>query len=345
MPQGRVRDFGITIGRLPSGPHNAITDVPGVLVGHVTVCQGDAVRTGVTALLPHERNLFAEPVPAATHVINGFGKSLGLPQIAELGVIETPICLTSTLNIWRVADAMVDYLAARNPGAYSFNIVCGECNDGYLNDAVGRHVTAAHVHAALENAAAGPVAEGCVGAGMGMRGFGYKAGIGTSSRLIRLEGAEHTVGVLVLTNTGEPLELRIDGLPVGRWLHQAPPQSQELGSIMIIVATDAKLDPRQLQRLAKRATFGLARAGGTAGHGSGDFVIAFAVPPREAPPIPEARITHLFLPVIEAVEEAIINSLFTAETVTGRDGHKAEALPVERVVELLRQHSHSAGGH
>jgi D-aminopeptidase len=337
MARKRARELDISIGRFKTGRHNAITDVAGVRVGHVTVVEGDSVRTGVTAIVPHDRNVFKEKVPAAVHVINGYGKSLGLAQVEELGEIETPICLTNTLNIWRAADAMLDYMIRENPDGGSFNVVCGECNDGFLNDIKARAVTAEHVIEALDKAASGHVDEGCVGAGTGMRGFGFKAGIGTSSRVADVNGAEYTAGVLVLTNTGYAQELRVDGVPVGRLL-QAEGEPEDKGSIMIIVATDAPVDSRQLTRLAKRAAFGLARAGGTAGHGSGDFVIAFAVPDAKSALLDDrSGADKLFVPVIEATEEAIINSLFMAEPTTGRDGHHMDAIPAERVKELVQE--------
>lgn len=344
----RARDLGICIGELPPGPLNAIVDVPEVAVGHVSVVAEEGpARTGVTAILPHPGNPFTEKVCAAVEVINGFGKSVGLPQVAELGNIETPILLTNTLSVWAVADAVVDWVAERNPGVRSFNPVVGECNDGALNDILGRHVKACHVHQALAEASCKDTREGNVGAGVGMTGFGWKAGIGTASRLLPgpLEG--YRLGALVLTNTGSAKDLRVDGGPVGRHLRppkQAPPPG---GSIIMVLATDAPLESRQLQRIAKRAGFGLARVGGIADHGSGDFVIAFSTGNRITArgeqgiggcrPVAEADLSGLFRAAIEATEEAILNSLLRAETLVGREGTRRVAIPVEGLVDALRR--------
>lgn len=352
----RAREIGIRIGPLQTGPRNAITDVPGVKVGHVSLVEGDGplrpgegpIRTGVTAVLPHGGNLFVEKVCAAAHVINGFGKSVGLPQVAELGNIETPIMLTNTLNVWTVADALVDYVSEQNPKVGSFNPVVGECNDGFLNDILGRHVRKTHVFRALEDAGVA-VAEGNVGAGVGMSGFGWKGGIGTSSRRPAGEMSDSTVGVLALTNTGQASELRIDGVPVGRELTPAS-YTEIAGSIMMIVATDAPLSARQLGRVGRRATFGLARTGGTASHGSGDFAIAFTTGNRisasgrqSATPdhlVPEPHLSLLFNAVIDATEEAILNSLLKAETLTGRDDHTRIGIPIDRVKRILERYRH-----
>lgn len=346
----RLSDLGVRIGTLAPGPKNAITDVEGVRVGQVTLVEGDAVRTGVTAVVPHPGNVFEEKVVAAVHVINAFGKSIGLPQIEELGEIETPILLTGTLNVWRVADALLEYMIRRSPTVYSFNLVVAECNDSFLNDAHVRPVGREHVFRALESASDGPVEEGCVGAGTGMSGFGFKAGIGTASRVLPTEDGEYVVGALVLTNTGSPGDFRIDGVPVGRELQAQSdaPEGGE-GSIILLVATDAPVSSRQLARIAKRATFGLARAGGIAGHGSGDFVIAFSTANRISPCsgltctheiVVEGRITPLFRATIEATEEAIVNSVLRAHTVVGRNGHIRRAIPIDRVVDTIGRYVH-----
>ncbi len=350
----RAREIGIQIGNLPTGELNGIIDVPGVKVGHVTRIAGEGslspgngpIRTGVTAILPHDSNIFREKVTATAHIINAFGKSIGLPQLLELGNIETPILLTGTLNVWTAADALVDYVSAQNPGVYSFNPIVGECNDSFLNDILGRHVQREHVFEALETATHTNVEEGVVGAGVGMSGFGWKAGIGTASRVVHVEGTAYTVGVLVLTNTGAVSDLRIDGFPVGQHLTPEESSEERPGSIMIIVATDAPLSHRQLTRVARRATFGLARTGAVASHGSGDFVIAFSTTNRIGTSPPEgggslstfhdeSALTFLFRAVIEATEESIINSLLKAHTVVGRDGNVRYGIPIHRIVEIL----------
>jgi len=355
-PRPRARDIGIAVGSGSPGPLNAITDVPGVRVGHISLIRGEGelrvgegpVRTGVTAVLPHGGNLFAAKVRAAGFILNGFGKSVGLPQLAELGCIETPILLTGTLSTWRVADALVDYAARSNPGVYSFNPVVCECNDSRLSDALGRHVTAADVLAAIECAQEGPVAEGNVGAGVGMTAFGWKAGIGTASRTGRVQAGPFTVGALVLANTGEPGELRVGGIPVGDALRpDAVEQECGDGSIIMLVATDASLSHRQLSRMAKRAALGLGRTGATASHGSGDFAIAFSTTARidtegrevheGGAPVREPELSRLFGATVEAVEEAILNSLLRAENMTGRDGAVSRAIPVQRLLQVLER--------
>ncbi|MFQ6039749.1 MAG: P1 family peptidase [Candidatus Poribacteria bacterium] len=352
----RARDVGVTIGKMPTGALNAITDVPGVKVGHVALIEGEGkliigrgpIRTGVTAIVPHSGNIFTEKVCAAAHIINAFGKSVGLPQVIELGNIETPIMLTNTLNVWTVADAVVDYIARQNEGVYSFNPVVGECNDSGLNDILGRHVKREHVFQALENASETNVEEGNVGAGVGMTGFGWKGGIGTASRLLPKDLGDFTLGVMVLTNTGAATDLRIDGIPVGRELTPDSYSEDASGSIMIIVATDAPLSARQLSRVARRAAFGLARTGATASHGSGDFVIAFSTGNRISAAskqaaasdefVPEHQLSSLFRAVIEATEEAIVNSILKAETMTGRDGNTRVGIPIERVIAIISKH-------
>ena len=352
----RPRELGLEIGILKPGSNNSITDVSGVLVGHATVQRGDSVRTGVTAILPHSGNLFQEKIPAAVFVGNGFGKLMGVTQIEELGNLESPILLTNTLNTPRVADALIAYMLGLpgNENMRSVNVVVGETNDGFLNDIRGRHVGRDEVFAALQEAKPGPVAEGCVGAGTGTVCFGWKGGIGTSSRALPNSAGGYTVGVLVQTNFGGVLT--INGAPVGRELGQfalqeALPYSGSDGSCMIIVATDAPLDARNLKRLAARAMLGLARTGGYASNGSGDYVIAFST-------AQENRVAHrtnakvqnqlallndetspLFLAVVEATEEAIINSLFMATTTRGFGGHVVEALPIERTLAILKKYN------
>jgi D-aminopeptidase len=347
----RSRDIGIAPGVMPVGPLNAITDVAGVAVGHATVREGDSVRTGVTAILPHGGNPFQERVPAAIHVGNGFGKLVGVTQVAELGELETPILLTCTLCVWRAADAMVARLLA-GPGmaeVRSINPVVGETNDGYALNAIrSRPVTERHVRAALESAAGGPVAEGSVGAGTGTVAFGWKGGIGTSSRRMKSDGG-WTVGVLVQSNFGG--DLHILGVPVGRTLARngltitGEPQGAR-GSIMIVVATDAPLSDRNLRRLAARAIIGVGRTGSAMDNGSGDYVIAFSTHPsvrrrygeerRTAAELGNDAMSELFEGTVEATEEAIYNSLFRATTQRA-NGNTVEAIPVEEVRGILRK--------
>ncbi len=351
QPKPRARALGVINGTLEPGPLNAITDVAGVKVGQTTVRQGDSVRTGVTAILPHSGNLFLERVPASIHVGNGFGKLLGVTQVRELGELETPILLTCTLCVWRVADALVSELLAQ-PGmeqVRSINPVVGETNDGYVLNVIRRRlVTQADVHHALVSANSGPVAEGSVGAGAGTIAFGWKGGIGTASRKAKAADSSWTVGVLVQTNFGG--DLTILGVPVGRALgrngvsKEAVDQGKK-GSIMMVVATDAPLSNRNLDRLAARAIIGLGRTGAVGDNGSGDYVIAFSTHPsvrraRGAPRLTGSEIgndqmSDLFEAVVEATEEAIYNSLFTATTVKA-NGYVVEALPVDTVMKILR---------
>lgn len=348
----RARDVGVAPGTLPTGPLNAITDVPGVLVGQTTVIRGDSVRTGVTAILPHGGNLYRDRVPAAVFVINGFGKLVGTTQLHELGELESPILLTCTLCVWKAADAMAAWLLEQ-PGmadVRSINPVVGETNDAFLDAIRERPISAPDVVAALTGARAGPVAEGSVGAGTGTTTLGWKGGIGTSSRRVQVGDSTWTVGVLVQTNFGGSGGLILMGVPVGRLLGRdglsgvVAPRGPT-GSIMIIVATDAPLSDRNLERLASRATIGLGRAGGTAGNGSGDYVLSFSTNPsvrrpvgmplRTTPELANDAMSGLFAGVIEATEEAIDNALFAATTVTA-NGHTAEALPIDEILALLR---------
>jgi D-aminopeptidase len=329
----RARDLGITIGSMPTGPLNAITDVAGVRVGHATLIRGDNIRTGVTAILPHGGNLFQEKVPAAVFVGNGFGKIIGTTQIEELGEIETPILLTSTLNVPRVADALLDYMLALpgNEQVRSINSVVAETNDGTLNDIRSRPVGRDEVFQAIKSATSGPVEEGSVGAGTGTIAFGFKGGIGTSSR----RAGNYTIGVLVQTNFGG--SLMIAGVPVGRELNATEGGGTPRGSCVMVIATDAPADARNLKRIAARAIMGLARTGASGSNGSGDYAIAFSTA-RGVAPLANDAMSPLFLATIEATEEAIINSLFRATTVTG-NGHTAEALPLDATKEILRKHA------
>jgi len=367
QPRPRARDLGLVVGMLPPGKLDAITDVAGVRVGHATLIKGDNVRTGVTAVLPHGGNLFQEKVPAAIFVGNGFGKLMGSTQVNELGEIETPVLLTGTLNVPRVADALLDWMLGLpgNEEVRSINPVVAETNDGHLNDIRGRHVGRAEVFAALNSATGGPVAEGSVGAGTGTVAFGFKGGIGTASRVVPQQAGGYTVGVLVQTNFGGVLQ--INGAPVGRELGQyylkeqlepergnprtglnAEVSDRADGSIIMVVATDTPLDARNLKRLAARAMLGLARTGSPSTNGSGDYVIAFSASPqsrirpservRQTQVLSNEAMSPLFLAAVEATEEAIYNSLLRATTVTGRDGHRVEALPIERTVEILKKY-------
>ena len=350
--QERPRDLGIEIGVLTPGNLNSITDVSGVKVGHETLILGDSVRTGVTAILPHGGNIFQQKVPAAVFVGNGFGKLAGTTQIMELGNIETPIILTNTLNVPVAMTAVVNYTLNQkgNEEVRSVNAVIGETNDGYLNDIRGQHVKQEHVLAAINNASEGAVKEGNVGAGTGTIAFGFKGGIGTASRKLPESLGGYTVGVLVQTNFGGVLQ--INGINVGKELKKFSFSNHLLnnvdGSCMIVVATDAPLDARNLERLSKRAFMGLAKTGGIASNGSGDYVISFStaegvrIPYEVKEPLLAQQVVHndrmspIFMAAIEATEEAIINSLFMAETMTGFKGRKIEQLPVKKVLEIMK---------
>ncbi len=352
--QSRLGDVGLHIGVMPSGKYDAITDVKGVQVGQVTLIRGDDVRTGVTAILPHDGNVFQEKVPAAVYVGNGFGKMTGLSQIRELGNLETPIVLTNTLSVPVAAEALLEYTLdlPGNERVRSVNPVVGETNDGYLNDIRGRHVQVSDVLEAIRRAHGGPVEEGVTGAGTGTVCFGFKGGIGTASRVVPEEYGGYTVGVLVQTNFGG--NLRVAGVPVGEllgqyYLHDKLAATPD-GSCMIVVATDAPLSSRNLQRLAKRAMLGLGNTGGISSNGSGDYVIAFSTAPevripyrskniyREEKVLRNDSMSPLFMAVEEATEEAILNSLFTAHTVSGYKGHTVEALPVKKVLKIMREY-------
>ncbi len=349
----RARELGIRPGVYEPGPKNAITDVAGVLVGQVTIIEGDNVRTGVTAILPHGGNLFQDKVAGAVFVYNGFGKLTGSTQVNELGQIETPIVLTNTVSVWDVASAVAAWTLAQpgNEDVPRANPVVGETNDGWLNDIRGFHVKAEHVKRALHDASDGPVEEGVVGAGTGTVAFGWKGGIGTSSRHLPEKDGGFVVGVLVQTNFGG--RLTIAGVPVWKKMEpsethagdfDSPPRNRADGSCMMVVATDAPLDARQLRRLAARALLGMARAGSTGSSGSGDYVIAFSTTKRihaTATRLPaiallsEDALSPLFEAVGEATEEAIDDSLLKAHTVRGYNGHLAPAIPIARLREIL----------
>ena len=348
----RVRDSGITIGILPPGPLNAITDVADVRVGQVTIVRGTRVHTGVTAVLPHGGNLFQDKVPAGFVAANAFGKFIGSTQIVELGEIETPILLTNTLNVAEAAAAAVEWTLAQpgNEQVRSVNAVVGETNDGFLNDIRGRHVTIADARRAIESAKAGPVEEGAVGAGTGTVAFGFKGGIGTSSRRLPAALGGWTVGVLAQTNYGGVLT--IAGVPVGvrlgRYDFKAEIEQRKAdGSVVLVVATDAPLSDRNLKRLAERAFAGIARTGSSFSNGSGDYAVAFSTslavrrtPARRSAPaaveqVPNDRMSGLFEAVAEAAEEAALNSMFAAKTVEGDQG-RIEALPLDRVLPMLK---------
>jgi len=353
QPRGRLSDFKIKIGVMERGKLNAITDVPKLKVGQVTLIKGDSVRTGVTAIIPHDGNLFQQKVPAGVFVGNGFGKLAGTTQIKELGNIESPIILTNTLSVATGMNGVITYTLAQNgnENVFSVNAVVGETNDGYLNDIRGRHVKVEDVVQAIQSAKEGPVEEGNVGAGTGTVCFGFKGGIGTSSRVIPKKFGGYTVGVLVQTNFGGVLI--IDGVPVGEELgkyYLKNDLEKPDGSCMIVVATDAPLDARNLERLAKRAFMGLAKTGGMASNGSGDYVIAFSTATgnrvafnsskadQQITILTNDAIDPLFLAANEATEEAILNSLFKAETMKGFKGRTVEALPLDKVIPILKKH-------
>jgi D-aminopeptidase len=350
----RARELGLRIGVLPTGSFNAITDVPAVKVGQVTLNEGSSIRTGVTVILPDSGNLFQHKIPAAIFVGNGFGKLAGSTQVMELGNLETPIALTNTLSVATAMEALIDYTLAQkgNEKVQSVNALVGETNDGYLNDIRGRHLKKEHILKAIQTAKSGPVEEGNVGAGTGTVCFGFKGGIGTASRKFPSALGGYTLGVLVQSNFGGVLQ--IDGVPIGEELKQYYLseffKDKADGSCMIVVATDAPLDSRNLERLAKRAFLGLGKTGGIASNGSGDYVIAFSTAPGVRVPHESQESTQtttslrndamsaLFMAAIEATEEAIVNSLLMAKTSVGKEGHKIEALPLEKVLPLLKKY-------
>ncbi|MBM4120013.1 MAG: P1 family peptidase [Nitrospira sp.] len=355
-PRQRVRELGVVIGRYDPGPHNAITDVVGVKVGQVTLRKGDGplkpgegpVRTGVTVVIPRD-DIWHKKVPASSFVLNGTGEMTGLAWVAESGFLEYPIALTNTMNVPRVANGVMSWMIHRYPGIGitddTLTPVVAECDDSRLNDIQGRHVSEQDVLRALDGATGGPVAEGSVGAGTGMVSYGFKGGIGTASRRLLKDEGSYTVGVLVNANHGRREELVIGGVPVGKLYTDERLASGAEGSIIIIIATDAPLDSRQLGRLAKRAAIGLARTGSTVRHGSGDFILAFSTG-NTIPHYPKARtfdMTHLsdahinplFTATVEATEEAILNALTMATTTVGRDGHRVEAISLPRVRAIL----------
>jgi D-aminopeptidase len=362
----RARDLGIIVGQYEPGPLNAITDVAGVTVGHRTLIRGDGalkpgegpVRTGVTVVIPRD-DVWHQKVPAGAFVLNGTGEMTGLPWIAESGFLEYPVALTNTLNVPRVANGVISWMIRKYPGIGisddTLTPVVAECDDGRLNDIQGRHVSEQDVMAALDGATGGPVAEGTIGAGTGMVSYGFKGGIGTSSRRLPEQEGAYTIGVLVNANHGRRPELLVAGVPVGRLYDAASPLSHTVqpglaeGSIIIVIATDAPLDGRQLTRLAKRAALGLARTGSTARHGSGDFILAFStgnvIPHYPATPtytqthLADTHLNPLFAAAVETTEEAILNALVTATTVIGRDGHRAEAIDRDRLKALV-SHEH-----
>lgn len=345
--RARARDIGIQIGNLPTGVHNAITDVAGVKVGHVTLNEGDSIRTGVTAILPSD-DIWTARLFGAAHTIHGNGEATGIARINQAGWIESPILLTNTLSVGAVHDGVVRYIVKRYPDNNIVLPIVAECYDGGLNDISGLHVTAEHAIEAIENATNGPVAEGCVGGGTGMRCYGFKAGIGTSSRVLPEEQGGWTVGVLVNSNGGRRSQLRVDGVPVGKEITGAPPKLGRDGSFIIVIATDAPLTHRQLKQLAIRATHGLARTGTPSTDGSGEFVIAFSTAnifgnnaengTFQIQMLVNWRLNLLFQAVIEATEEAIVNSMTMATTTTGRNDRTMYAIPLAELQQVMKAH-------
>ena len=367
--RARARDLGITVGTLPTGPLNAITDVPGVLVGHCTVSWGGPelprgsgpARTGVTAVLPHGDDIWHKRVVAGAFAANGVGEVVGMNAIREWGLIETPIMLTNSQSIGAVYDATVRWMMARDPLCGIEDAVMpvvGECDDGMLNDMRGMHVLEEHAHAALDAAASGPVAEGCVGSGTGMTCFDFKGGIGTSSRLVEpYPGARHTVGVLAMTNFGNRERLSVDGVPVGREIPDLMPREHREGSCIVVLATDAPLSARQCERVAKRCALGLAVTGSFASDSSGEFMLAFTtahrVPRETSAPVPVTSVGNdamygLFEAAVDATAESVYNSLTAATDTDGRDGNRSYALPLDRLVAAMGKfgrapHLHDVG--
>jgi D-aminopeptidase len=362
VPKPRLRDLGITIGGMSTGPLNAITDVAGVRVSHTTVIHGEGARrpgvgparSGVTAIHPHGGSVFTSMVPTAIEVLNGAGEITGRSQVDEYGLLGSPVLITNTLSVGTAHRACVEWLCRHEPclGTQAFSIpVVAETFDGYLNDIAGQHVTAEHVWHALDNANSGPVAEGSVGGGTGMRLFGFKGGIGTASRIVTLDAHLYTVGVLVQGNFGLRQDLLVDGVPVGRELGAtADPAPAKDGSVIVVIATDALFSDRQLRRLCKRGSLGLSRAGAVGRHTSGDLLLAFSnanenrvdrfvtEPLRTSVQVTDTRIDDFLVATMEATEEAVSNALVAAETMVGRDGNIAEAIPHERLIEVMRRY-------
>ena len=355
MTQPRARDLGIRIGSGEPGSHNAITDVAGVRVGHRSIVRGDdgaadAIRTGVTSIFPRPADPWAEPVYAATHILNGYGELIGINSIAEWGILESPIVLTSSLLIGKAYDATVQWIAAKDRMAGESVMPCvTECDDSWLSDVLQRPLTDEDVWAALDGASDGPVEEGCVGSGVGMQCFDFKGGIGTASRVLPTAEGGYTVGALVMTNHGDREVLLIDGARVGEQITDLMPEEHSEGSCIVIVATDAPLMPHQLRRVAQRAGMGLSRGGSYASNSSGEQLIAFstanAVPLHGLPYTPQVLadgyesgtiISSIFKATIEATEEAVLNALLASHTMTGRDGNTLHALPVDRLLTILR---------
>ncbi len=363
--RARLRDLGFSIGRFPIGPWNAITDVGGVRVGHTTLIEGEGpldvghgpVRTGVTAVLPNA-DIFGQRTVAGSFVLNGAGEVSGLTQVQEWGLLETPILLTNTMSVGKVSDAVVKWMTKRWPKIGNEEDVViplvGECDDSWLNDAVGRHVRSEHIYKAIEQAASGPVPEGSVGAGTGLITCDFKAGIGTSSRRVAIEGTVYTVGLLVQSNFGVMRSLRVDGAPIGEVLQPdylklaEPRRERNAGSIITIVATDAPLLSPQLVRVCKRAALGIGRIGSFAAHGSGEIVVAFStanIVPRAATRMTatldvllDEACDPLYEAVVECTEEAIVNALCMADEMRGPTGHVAPALPLDRLADILRRY-------
>ncbi|SDL43472.1 D-aminopeptidase [Nonomuraea maritima] len=329
--RARARSLGVVVGALPPGPLNAITDVDGVLVGHTTIDDGADLHTGVTAVVPRQLVTGRWELPAAVHTANGYGKLVGSTQVDELGVIESPVVLTATLSAFLAADAVLTYLMRRRPDALSFNPLVGETNDGFLSDIRRRPITERHVLDALEGASGGLPAEGCVGAGTGTTALGFKAGIGTASRRQVVGGLPVTVGALVQANFGGVLTVLGTPMPVEDLLPGVVRAEPPGNSCMIVVATDAPLDSRRLGRLARRAVFAMGRVGASYSHGSGDYAIAFSTAPPERPLLPDAVLDPLFAAVMDVVEEALLDSVFTATTTTGVHGRTSHAFPYDRI--------------
>jgi D-aminopeptidase len=365
--RARLRDLGFSVGHMPVGAHNAITDVAGVRVGHTTLIMGDGplevgkgpVRTGVTAVVPRP-DVFANRMVAGSFVLNGAGEVSGLTQVQEWGLLETPILLTNTMSVGKVSDAAVKWMTKKWPKIGTEEDVViplvGECDDSWLNDAVGRHLRSEHVYKAIEQASDGKVAEGSVGAGTGLVTCDFKAGIGTSSRRVGIEGNEYTVGILVQSNFGVMRSLRVDGAPVGEVLepvYATPRRERNAGSIIVVVATDAPLLSPQLVRLCKRSALGIGRIGSFAAHGSGEIIVGFSTTnrvPRETSKMTatlevllDEACDPLYEAVVECTEEAIVNSLCMADEMRGQSGHLAPALPLDRLVDILGKYREALG--